>query len=43
MVVDMYRLKTPRGYQDPERALTGVGEKEWVSGPTFSFGLAYHF
>ena len=41
--VNMYQLKAPRGFLDPERALTAVGEKEWVSGPTFSLGLAYHF
>ncbi len=41
--VNMYQLKTPRGFLDPVRALTGVGEKEWVSGPTFSLGLAWHF
>jgi hypothetical protein len=43
LVVNMYKLKTPRGYLNPERALTGVGEKEWVSGPTFSIGTAFHF
>jgi hypothetical protein len=41
--VNMYQLKTPRGYLDPSRDLTGVGEKEWVSGPTLSIGTAWHF
>lgn len=41
--VNMFQLKTPRGYRDPERDLQGVGEKQWVSGPAFSVGLAYHF
>ncbi|MBT8395392.1 MAG: hypothetical protein KJN92_00440 [Gemmatimonadetes bacterium] len=41
--VNMYQLKAPRGFLDPGRGLTGVGEKEWVSGPTYSLGLAYHF
>jgi hypothetical protein len=39
----MNQLKTPAGFLDPERALTGVGEKEWVSGPAFSIGAAFHF
>jgi hypothetical protein len=41
--VNMYQLKTPRGYLDPSRDLTGVGEKEWVSGPILSIGTAWHF
>jgi len=42
-VITMNQLKTPQGYLDPERALRGVGEKEWVSGPGFSIGAAFHF
>jgi len=41
--VTMNQLETPEGYLDPERALRGVGEKEWVSGPGFSIGAAFHF
>ena len=41
--VTMNRLQTPEGFLDPERGLTGVGEKEWVSGPSFSIGAAFHF
>lgn len=41
--VNMYQLSTPTGYQDPDRGLGAVGEKEWVSGPTISLGLAWHF
>jgi len=39
----IWRLRTPRGYLDPDRDLTGVGKKEWVSGPTFSLGAAIHY
>ena len=41
--VNMYQLKTPRGYLDTSRGFTGVGEKEWVSGPILSIGTAWHF
>ena len=41
--VTMNQLKTPKGFLDPARALKGVGEKEWVSGPIFSVGAAFHF
>ncbi|MGD2122069.1 MAG: hypothetical protein PVJ76_10015 [Gemmatimonadota bacterium] len=41
--VNMYQLKTPRGYLDTSRDFTGVGEKEWVSGPILSIGTAWHF
>ncbi len=41
--VNMYQLKTPRGYLDPSRDLSGVGQKEWVSGPILSIGTAWHF
>jgi len=39
----MNQLKTPNGFLDPTRALTGVGEKESVSGPSFSIGAAFRF
>jgi hypothetical protein len=39
----LWRLKTPRGYSDPERGFRGVDEKEWVSGPSFSLGLSFRF
>jgi len=39
----LWQLKTPQGYSDPERALTGVDEKEWVSGPSFTVGIAFRF
>jgi len=41
--ISMYKIKTPRGYLAPERGFSGVGEKEWVSGPTFSLGAGFHF
>ncbi len=43
LALTMNRLETPEGFLDPERALTGVAEKEWVSGPSFSIGAAFHF
>jgi hypothetical protein len=43
LALTMNRLKTPEGFLDPERALKGVAEKEWVSGPAFSLGAAIHF
>lgn len=39
----MYQLKTPRGYLETDRGLAAVGEKQWVSGPTFSLGLGFQF
>jgi len=39
----LWRLKTPRGYSDPEREFVGVSEKEWVSGPSFSLGVSFRF
>lgn len=39
----LYQLKTPPGFADPERALTGVGEKEWANGSGFSMGLGIRF
>lgn len=39
----IWRLKTPPGFRDPARELTGVGEKEWVSGPSFTLGAAFRF
>jgi hypothetical protein len=41
--VMLYRLVSPRGFLDPNRGFTGVGEKEWVNAPTFSVGIGYHF
>ena len=35
--------ETPKGFLDPDRGLTNVEEKEWVSGPAFSIGTAFHF
>jgi hypothetical protein len=43
LTVLLYRLTTPPGFLDPERGFDGVGEKEWVSGPSFSLGIGYHF
>ena len=43
LALTMFQLKTPDGYRDPDLGLTGVGEKEWVSGPTFSLGVGYRF
>ena len=39
----LWRLKTPPGYSDPERAFKGVDEKEWVSGPSYTLGIAFRF
>lgn len=39
----LWRLKTPRGYSDPERAFKGVEEREWVSGPSYTLGVAFRF
>jgi len=39
----LWRLKTPRGYSDPERGFEGVDEKEWVSGPSFTLGVSFRF
>jgi hypothetical protein len=39
----LWQLKTPPGFSDPERGFEGVGEKEWVSGPSFSLGLGIRF
>lgn len=43
MTLNLSRLTTPNGYSDPERAFTGVDEKEWVSGPIFTLGIGYRF
>lgn len=43
MAVTMFQLKTPRGYLETGRDLARIGEKEWVSGTSFTLGLAYHF
>jgi hypothetical protein len=43
VAITMFQLKTPPGYRDPARGLRGVGETEWVSGPTFSIGVNFHF
>jgi len=43
IALTMNQLKAPEGFLDPARALKGVGEKEWVSGPAFSVGVAYRF
>jgi hypothetical protein len=39
----LWQLKAPEGFRDPARGFLGVGEKEWVSGPSFSLGAALHF
>lgn len=39
----LWQLKSPNGFRDPTRGFTGVAEKEWVSGPSFSLGVAFHF
>ena len=39
----LWQLKSPTGFRDPERGFLGVAEKEWVSGPSFSLGVAFHF
>jgi hypothetical protein len=39
----LWQLKTPEGFKDPERGFAAVAEKEWVSGPSFSIGAAFHF
>jgi hypothetical protein len=39
----MWRIKAPPGFRDPERELTGVEEKEWVSGPLFTIGSSIRF
>ncbi len=41
--LSLWRLKTPRGFRDPARAFEGVGEKEWVSGPSFTLGASFRF
>ncbi len=43
LALTLFQLKTPPGYRNPDRGFTGVGEKEWVSGPTFSLGAAFQF
>ena len=43
LALTMFQLKTPVGYRNPDRGLTGVGEKEWVSGPTFTLGAGFRF
>lgn len=39
----LYQLKTPPGFADPDRDLTGVGEKEWANGSGVSIGLGIRF
>lgn len=39
----MFQIKSPRGFLDTSRGLTGASEKEWVSGPSFSLGMGFHF
>ena len=41
--LSIWRLKTPRGFRDPERGFTGVEEKEWASGPSLSVGVGFRF
>ena len=41
--VYLWQLTTPEGFRDPARGFVGVAEKEWVSGPSISLGVAYHF
>ena len=39
----LWQLETPTGFADPERALEGVEETEWVGTPTFRFGASFRF
>lgn len=39
----LYQLKTPSGFQDPERDLGTVPDNQWVTGKSISLGLAYLF
>jgi hypothetical protein len=41
----LYQLKTPEGFQNPDRNLNlgTVPDSEWMSGKTLSLGLAYLF
>jgi hypothetical protein len=39
----LWRLKAPEGFKDPQLGLEGVAENEWVSGPSLSLGVAFHF
>ena len=41
--LSIWQLKTPRGYSDPERAFTGVDEKEWVGSSSFTLGIGFRF
>lgn len=43
LTLNLYRLRTPAGFLNPERELPSIGEKEWVSGPGFTLGLAFQF
>jgi hypothetical protein len=39
----LWELESPVGFRDASRGFEGVAEKEWVSGPSFSLGAAFHF
>ncbi|HSG46232.1 MAG TPA: hypothetical protein VLA43_00330 [Longimicrobiales bacterium] len=41
--LQLYQLKTPGGFQIPERELGTVPDSEWMSGKSISLGLAYLF
>lgn len=41
--LQLYQLKTPGGFQDPDRNLGTVPDSEWMSGKTVSLGLAWLF
>jgi hypothetical protein len=39
----LWQLESPPGFREAARGFEGVAEKEWVSGPSFSLGAAFHF
>jgi hypothetical protein len=43
LAMTMWRIKAPLGFLDTTRELTGVAEKEWVSGPSLSVGTSIRF
>jgi hypothetical protein len=41
--LQLYQLKTPGGYQEPDRNLGTVPDSEWITGKSITLGLAYLF
>lgn len=41
--LQLYQLKTPGGFQDPDRNLGTVPDSEWMSGKSITLGLAWLF